>query len=189
MRRACPSYFISFPVILIILMIVVIVRRTDRCRACQISSTQALSLLATQVSQVLRSQVLSFLSSFRRPQTPNDQVGRRIGDRTRDPLGGLKSDECIEDGASDPSRTGVLEGSWPPNTDRADGSGLRELPEPPRQACGAPEHFKQPSSSLHGPHFEPPKTPKCPSSLPASFQTTEPPNVRRFRELATPMIL
>ena len=50
------------------------------------------------------------------------QVRRRAVDRCRAPLGGLKSDECIEDGASDPSRTRVLEGSWPPNTDRADGS-------------------------------------------------------------------
>ena len=41
-------------------------------------------------------------------------------------LGSLKRDECLEDGGSDPSRTLVLERSWPPNTDRADGSCLGE---------------------------------------------------------------
>jgi len=42
--------------------------------------------------------------------------------------------------------------------------------EPPRQACGAPEHFKQPSSCLHCPHVEPPKTPKCSELAPSKLR-------------------
>ena len=45
--------------------------------------------------------MLSFLSSFRRPHTPNDWVRRGGAKRTRTASGGFESDERIEDGDSE----------------------------------------------------------------------------------------
>ena len=55
------------------------------------------------------------------PKTPNYQVGGTKLSRCHALLRRFKSDECLWDGGSEPSRTQSLEGSWPPNTDRADG--------------------------------------------------------------------
>ena len=92
-------------------------------------------------------------------------MGRAAIDRGRSPLGGLKSDECIEDGGSDPSRTRILEVSEPPNTDRDDDRDFGSS----RSLQDKLVELPSTSSSLHGPHFEPPQTPKCPELAPTKL--------------------
>ena len=66
---------------------------------------------------------------------------------------------------------GSLEASGTPtgptNLDFASCESPQELPRSSKEACGAPEHVKLPSSSLHGPHFEPPDTPTCSELAPS----------------------
>ena len=57
---------------------------------------------------------------------------------------------------------GSLEASGTPTgpMDRAFASS-ENVQDPPRGACGAPEHVKKPSDSLHGAYVKLPETPKC----------------------------
>ena len=109
------------------------------------------------------------------PKPPNDYEDQVSAKRTRSPLRGLKNDECVEDRGSEASKTRVLERSRPPNIVKYNVSwscGLLDwslssearqqaLQDPPRRSCGAPEHLKELSNTLHGADLKLSKTSEC----------------------------
>ena len=91
-------------------------------------------------------------------------MGRVSVKMTRSPLGSLKNDVPLEDRGSEASKTRVLDRSKPPNSVKYNISwscGFRDwslssearqqaFQDPPRRSCGASEHLKELSNTLHG---------------------------------------